>query len=349
MAQHSADPAIILVTGGTGFVGANIVLHLAQYGHHVVVYDMVEPAPIVEHFWEEVRHRIIYEFGDVTDASRLSDVVERHNPDAVVHAAVITAVDPRTEADLAARVVDVNVIGTLRALEATRHPSVRRMIYVSSSGIYGFTDPHVPIPESASLPYQGQGLYTITKDTSERLCFRYRELFDLDVIVGRLGGPYGPMERDSKVRPIMSPIYQLARAALTQEIVRLYANDESYDWTYTMDHALSIRLLLEAPALSHSVYNLSNGTPRRLSEVTAALTELIPESRFEWVDTPELADLSLDIPPRGPLDITRLREDVGFKPVYDLESGLEAALPWWRRMVEGTDRDGEKGSKEKRP
>src|SRR5690606_14684138 len=108
--------------------------------------------------------------------------------------------------------------------------------------------------------------------------------------------------RPTGIRPLLSPIGQLAYAALRQGTVRLYSNDGTYDWTYTMDHALAMRLLLEAPSLRHTVYNLANSIPRRVSEITAALSDLIPGARFEWVDSAEEADISLEIPPRGPLD-----------------------------------------------
>ena len=234
---------------------------------------------------------------------------------------------------MAMRLVDVNLLGTARLLELARQFEVKRMVYISSAGVYGTTDPRLPVPEDA--PLQINGLYMIAKDASERLCFRWRELFDLDVIVGRLGQPYGPMERDTGVRVVMSPVYQLAREVLTRRIVRVPAPDYVCDWTYTLDLAEAVRLLMEAEVLNHQVYNLSNDQPRRVSDVVAHLQLLIPSARFVWVGEGGPSDIDTRSDPRrGPLDISRLRQDVGYEPIYDLERGLRAALPWWREMIQ---------------
>jgi nucleoside-diphosphate-sugar epimerase len=257
-----------------------------------------------------------------------------HTPSSIVHAAAITAVDPATERSLGARMVEVNVVGTLRLLEVARQSKVRRMLYISSSGVYGSTQVADPIPETAPLPDQELGLYTISKIAAERLCLRYAELMDVDVVVGRLSGPYGPMERDTGVRPIMSPIYQLATAALTQDDVRARAEDASFDWTCTLDLALAAQLLLEAETLRYRVYNLSGGEPSTPAEVVDALDRALGGISVAWVgrNDPERVDVDIAVGRRY-LDITRLRGDTGFAPRYGLEQGLTMSLPWWRAML----------------
>jgi UDP-glucuronate 4-epimerase len=322
------------VTGATGFVGANLVLHLAQQAHRVVAYDLAPPTRLLQSFWGPVEKQVVFKAGSVTDADRLTQIARRHSPDVIVHAAAITAVDPVREAQMLTPMVEANVMGTLRLLDLARELQVRRMIYVSSTGVYGTTDPQVPVPETAPIPYNALGTYEIAKEVSERLCLRYATLHGLDVVVGRLNGPYGPMEKETHMRSIMSPIFQLARAALTKGTVRLCAVDFQYSWTFTLDLARSIRLLVEAASLPNQIYNLSSGQPRLLSEVTTHLTRLIPGANFIWVDAAQSADVDFSNPiRRGPMDISRLRQDVGFDPVYDLERGLGEALPWWREML----------------
>ena len=327
-------PTPVLVTGATGFIGANFVLQLAQHGHPVIAYDLNPPIPLLEQYWAPCASNIIFAAGSVTDAQRLTEIGNQYAPRAIVHAAAITAVDPVTEARMAERMVQVNLMGTVRLLELARQLNVQRMVYISSSGVYGTANPPGTILETTPLPPVSD-LYTITKRSSEELCARYHELLHLDVVVGRLNGPYGPMERDTGVRPIMSPIYQLARAALTKHSVRLRAKNRTFDWTYVLDLAEAVRLLLDADSLPHRVFNLSGGHVYPLSDVTRTLQELLPDCEFQWVKEGEQADVTLDnMPERSPLDITRLREDVGYQSAYTLKQGLTTALPWWRAMVE---------------
>jgi UDP-glucose 4-epimerase len=142
------------------------------------------------------------------------------------------------------------------------------------------------------------------------------------------------MERDTGVRPIMSPIYQLAAAALTQDIVRVRGGDSSFDWTCTLDLAHAARLLLEAETLRHRVYNLAGGEPSTPAEVVGALDRALGGISCEWVDRddPGRADVDIAVGRRH-LDITRLRSDTGFAPLYGLEDGLTLSLPWWRAML----------------
>jgi UDP-glucose 4-epimerase len=324
----------VLITGATGFVGSNFVLHLAEQGYPVVAYDVSAPHPVVRQFWNSVSSRTIFEQGSVTDAQRLSEVVNRHAPSLIVHAAAVTAVDPITETMQGAQMVEVNIMGTLRLLEVARHSSVRRILVISSSGVYGVAPSDAPIPETAPLPEDRIGLYTISKITSERLCLRYAELMGVDVVTGRLSGPFGPMERDTGVRPIMSPIYQLASAALTQKAVRVRTQDSLFDWTFTLDLALAARLLLEAPTLRHRVYNLSGGQPYTLAEAVGALDSVLGGGGFVWVDNnaPEPVDVEIEVGRRH-LDITRLRCDAGFAPAYTLLDGVRMSMPWWRAML----------------
>ena len=123
------------------------------------------------------------------------------------------------------------------------------------------------IPETAPLPRERLELYGITKRASEELCLRYAELLNMDIAIGRLNGPYGPMERDTGVRPLMSPIYQIVQAALTRGTVRVRTPQGAFDWTHVLDLAESVRLLTMAPQLPNRIYNLSSGVRRPLSDV----------------------------------------------------------------------------------
>ncbi len=323
---------VILVTGGTGFVGSNLVFELASHGHRVVALDLAAPPPIVDEFWDSADNEIVFEEGSVTDAIRMREVGQQHKPTVIVHAAAVTAVDIQTERWNATAIAEANILGTVRVLDLANALRVRRVVYISSAGLYGRTRSDACVTEET--PLQDGNVYLISKKTSEKLCERYADIFALDVVVGRLGQPFGPMERDTGVRSVMSPIFQMARWALRGKVVRLPLPDYTCDWTYTLDLARAVRLLVEAPVVEHRVYNLSNGEVRSLSDATQLLAELIPGATFEWVSRHPLADVDTRSDPRrGPLDISRLR-DMGYEPAYDFRQGIEAALPWWAKFVD---------------
>jgi nucleoside-diphosphate-sugar epimerase len=331
MSETPAPP--VLITGATGFIAANFVYQFAAHGHRVVAYDVNPPIPLLNKYWAPYAENITFETGSVTDAARMSEVGNKHKPDRIVHAAAITAVDPVTEAQMGARMVEVNVMGTVRALELGRALNVKRLVYISSSGVYGFDDPNT-IPETAELPRARLELYGISKRASEELCLRYAELLGMSIAIGRLNGPYGPMEQDTGVRPLMSPIYQIAQMAFTRNLVRIRNTDGAFDWTYVLDLAESVRLLAMAPTLSNQIYNLSSGVRLPFTDVVKEFGALLPPDRLQLVDADAQADLELNLPKRGALSIARLEEDVGYKPAYDLKQGLATSLPWWREMVE---------------
>ena len=156
------------------------------------------------------------------------------------------------------------------------------------------------------------------------VCTRYAELLNLDIVIGRLNGPYGRMERDTGVRPLMSPIYQIAKAALTNDVVRLHEPEGAFDWTHVLDLAESVRLLVTAEKLPHRIYNLSSGELRPLSDVLRNWTcSFHRENLYLWMRTSK-SDIDLKLSNRGALDISRLKNDVGYKPAYDLEQGLRS-------------------------
>ncbi len=317
-----------LVTGGTGFVGSNIVKALAERGHEVVSFDIVAPNALVENYLKPWAAQVTFLQGDMLSEADLEPLAA-HGVSKIVHAGVFTGVLPEVEAARSRSIVDINVMATTNLLELASRLSVERFLYVSSGSVYG--EGHVPdgtLHEDS--PLRPRSLYAVTKYTSELLTRRYGELHGFQAVSVRLGGPYGPMERVTGHRANQSLLKDWTGRLVRDEPIEVSDRTLRRSYTYVPDIAAGICAVLDAPSLSHDVYNNSSAANNSLEEMIEILRDIRPELRV--VDSP-----SFDVPGSAyRLDVTRLRQDLGFTARFDLASGLQDYIAW-RRAENFTD------------
>jgi len=317
-----------LVTGGTGFVGANIVKELAGAGHQVICLDLNAPDELMRNFLGDQSSQVTFITGDILDRTFLERMQETQAIDKIVHAAVYTVNRIPLETERSREIVDINITGTTNLLELARTARVQRFVYVSSGAAYGAADaPDQTFNEDAAP--RPDFLYGITKYTSELLTRRYGELHQLSTASVRLSTPYGPMERITGHRGVMSVLYQWTGQALRGETISLTDPDAGRDYTYVADIADGVRAVLDASDLPHDLYNLTAGRWITYSEILDRLKEMLPEARVE-VELSTGASPRSSEPSRGPLSGHRLYQDLGWMPKYDLAAGLREYLAWRR-------------------
>jgi UDP-glucose 4-epimerase len=200
----------ILITGGLGFVGINLVRFLAdQPGTTVFAADLAYPDEVASSFLRPVADSLIFAHLDITDRQAARSLIEDQRITHIVHAAAITATDEQ-EAANPTGVVDVNLGGTLNVLDAAiAAPAVERLIHVSSSGVYSVDSAVLPSPLPEDGPLAMDNLYAITKYSSELLTRRYAAVSGKMMTSVRLASVYGPMERSSGSRPRTSGSFAL--------------------------------------------------------------------------------------------------------------------------------------------
>lgn len=322
----------VLVTGSTGFVGINIVRKLAEHGWPVLGLTRRDPDTATLAFLGDLAAQVRFVAGDVRDRAGLHDLVRAEQVRRIVHAAAVTPALDGERAD-PALVIDVNLGGTLNVLEAARRNRVERLVMISSTAVYGApADRQRLIREDDAL--QIDNLYTICKQASEQLCRRYNDLFGLSTVVGRLGTAYGPMERGTASRQRMSLVYVLAHAGLAGQPLKLYGVDLLRDVCHIDDVSEAFARMLRAEQLRWPAYNVSAGRAYSLREIATLMQSLIPT--LQWAETSEPAEAAVAVFPaneRGPLDISRLHEDLAFSPQYPLAEGLQQYVNWLRTIA----------------
>jgi nucleoside-diphosphate-sugar epimerase len=323
----------VLVTGGSGVLGLHVVRAMAAHGEFVVAYSTSGAPPGADLVLGDFAARVAFVQGDVRDLERLRETAGRHGVRGIIHSAALTG-----EAQARARpheVFAVNVAGTANVLETARLAGMRRVVYIGSASEYGRRTDLRPIGEDE---INVEGLYAESKYLGHRLGQRYREIYDLDVMTVRVSSAYGPGTRFNAFRKLVGNtlIAHLCRSvAMGEPVVLEGGGDYPRGWTYASDTATGVRLAYQAAAPRHRVYNIASGVTYTVAEVVDAVRRIEPRARIEitpgrWDDDPFQAGNL-----RGPLDITRAREDLGFRPAYDLEAGLRDYIAWWRRVGPG--------------
>ena len=309
-----------LVTGGTGFVGSNIVKTLALRGHDVVCFDVVAADALVRKYLEPWASRVTFVQGDILNKADVEQVAAQHNITKIVHAAVFTpSVASNLEMERSRSIVDINVVGTANLLDLACGLSLERFLYVSSEAVYGDSrDPEMTVYED-STP-DPRSLYAVTKYTSELLTRRYGQLHGFQTVSARLTSPYGPMERVTPYRAGMSLIHEWTGNVVRGEPIRVGDRTTGRDYTYVLDTAAGVCTILDAPSLSYDVYNVSSGRSITPHEVMQVLLELRPA--LEVIDDPTPRDR------RGVKDVARLKEDLGFAANFDLASAIRDYIHW---------------------
>jgi UDP-glucose 4-epimerase len=333
----------LLVTGATGFVMSVMARHWldADPAARVVALDAAPLDAAAQRYFAPVADRLTVIAADVTQPETWRDALAHHDITHIVHGATVTPLSRGTaeeakrepEAENPARIIDVNIMGTIAVLDwARRLPSLARFIYVSSGAVYkhhGPDRPGAPLPEDGYV--MPRRLYGISKFASELITERYGDLFAMQTASVRLSSVYGTMDRATASRNFRHVPNRIAHMALEgTDRVRVNTLDAVGDYIHAEDVATGITSLLHAPNLHHSVYNIAAGEVATVGNLVAWAAEKVPGFWAE-ITPPDEADILQDPTLTGGMwgayDIARITTETGWKP-RPTRDALHAYMDW---------------------
>jgi UDP-glucose 4-epimerase len=308
----------ILVTGGLGLIGHNVVRKLEQQGHTVVVYDNMTnygiiPKEEIDHLMIQRRKLIstphVHE-NDILQGSMFDWLLPHHKIEAIIHLASF----PRQKVVNADPMWGSTVMSTglLILLEKAVQHGVRRFTYASSSMVYGdFKD---DVNESAVCSPQGQ--YGILKLAGEWLVKDYTRKHGIEHTILRPSAVYGPLDVEDRV------ISKFLLTAMRGETLKVNGPNETLDFTYVDDAADGFVAATLSDQAANSTYNITKSHSKTLLSAAELAVKLAGNGRIE------VRDKDADFPSRGALNIDAARRDFGFDPKVDVDEGFQIYYDW---------------------
>ncbi|KPZ18498.1 dTDP-glucose 4,6-dehydratase [Pseudomonas syringae pv. viburni] len=342
----------ILVTGGAGFIGSALIRHLINNTEHDVLnFDKLTYAGNLESL-QSIASNTRYEFvqADICDQAKVSAVLERFAPQAIMHLAAESHVD--RSIDGPAEFVQTNIVGTYSLLEATRAywlklPDVERQAFrfhhISTDEVYG--DLHsVDDLFTETTPYAPSSPYSASKAASDHLVRAWHRTYGLPVVVTNCSNNYGPFHFPEKLIPLV------ILNALAGKPLPVYGNGlQVRDWLYVEDHARALLKVVTEGDVGET-YNIGGHNEQKNIDVVRGICSLLDELAPQHPDGvqhySDLITYVVDRPghdQRYAIDASKIDNELGWTPEETFESGLRKTVQWYldnldwcRRVQDGS-------------
>ncbi|CAG8869724.1 dTDP-glucose 4,6-dehydratase 2 [Pseudomonas fluorescens] len=347
----------ILITGGAGFIGSALIRHLiGNTAHEVLNLDKLTYAGNLESL-RSIALDSRYEFvqGDIADQPLVSALLERFQPEAIMHLAAESHVD--RSIDGPAAFIQTNIVGTYSLLEATRAwwstlPTAQREAFrfhhISTDEVYG--DLHgADDLFSETTPYAPSSPYSASKAASDHLVRAWQRTYGLPVLITNCSNNYGPFHFPEKLIPLV------LLNGLAGKPLPVYGNGQQVrDWLYVDDHARALLKVVSEGKVGET-YNIGGHNEQKNIDVVrgicALLEELAPQRPTGVAHYADLITFVQDRPGhdlRYAIDAGKIERELGWVPQETFESGLRKTVQWyldnleWCRHVQDGSYQGER-------
>ena len=307
----------ILVTGGAGFIGSNFVRRVVDGSlpgiSTVTVLDKLTYAGTLTNLNSLPRDSFEFIQGDICDQDLTTNLAKRH--DAIINFAAESHVDRSITGSR--DFVMTNVLGTQTLMDAARIGSISTFVQVSTDEVYG-SIPKGSWPETD--PLLPNSPYAASKASADLMVRSYRRTHGLDIRITRCSNNYGPNQFPEKVVPLF------VTNLIDGQKVPIYGNGSNVrDWLHVDDHCRGIHAVLMR-GRAGEIYNIGGGTELTNMELTHQILALMgkDESSIEYVADRQGHDI------RYSVDISKIKQELGYEPLVDWKKGLEQTVQWYQ-------------------
>ncbi|MGB0805814.1 MAG: NAD-dependent epimerase/dehydratase family protein [Salibacteraceae bacterium] len=326
----------VLVTGAAGFIGFHVANKLIGLGHNVYGVDIVNDYYSVQLKLDRLKESGIqlsledqpdwvqsekfsnYKFlkQDLSNFDSIAKIFGDNNYDQVVHLAAQPGVRYSIENPHA--YIESNIVGFINILEGCRHYNVFKIIYASSSSVYG-KNATIPFHESDRTD-EPISLYAATKKSNELMAYTYKHLYGIETIGLRFFTVYGPWGR-----PDMAPML-FAKAALDNEEIKVFNHgNQSRDFTYISDIVEGICRCLEEKNNNTDIMNIGNGSPVPLMDFIGEIENVLGLKLKKQFVEAQPGDV-----PRTYASVEKLEQYINYTPKVGIQQGVREFMSWYR-------------------
>jgi len=305
----------IVVTGGAGFIGSNLARYLANENNHVVVIDNLSTGHL-ENIQDLIAaEKVEFIKGSITELNVLQDVFKGF--DYVFHEAALPSVPRSIKEPLLTN--QVNISGTLNVLVAAKEAGVKKVIYASSSSVYGDTP---TLPKKESMTPNPLSPYAVSKLAGEYYCQVFTRVYGLPTVALRYFNVYGPYQDPASEYAAVIPKF-VTRVLNHLNIVMYGDGQQTRDFTYVSDVVRAN--ILAAESEISGVFNMAGGKRVTLNDLAQTIMMLCKNKVDIIYDDVRPGDIKHSL-----ADISKAKKGFGYIPGYDINEGLKETLKWFQ-------------------
>ncbi|MEN1935704.1 dTDP-glucose 4,6-dehydratase [Paenibacillus sp. 102] len=310
----------ILVTGGAGFIGSNFIRFLVQkYPHYKIInYDALTYCGNLLNL-EEIEGKKNYGFikGDIQNKELLYHVIDQYEINSIINFAAESHVDRSIENPQI--FYSTNILGTTTLLEVALANQIEKFIQISTDEVYGSLGETGFFVEDT--PLNPNSPYSSSKASADLIALAYCKTYGLHVNITRCSNNYGPYQYPEKLIPLM------ITNALENKPLPVYGTGRNIrDWLHVYDHCTAIDLVLHKGEKGE-VYSIGGNNEKRNIEIVELIVEQLGASKDQITFVKD----RLGHDWRYAIDAEKIKKELGWKPVYTFEAGLQEVIQWYKR------------------